>query len=268
MRPLIELARRGFRSVGVDIRKVQPPSAPADERAAIFKSLVALRYGLEACGHADDESRFLDFCSGHLRKSRSQLFQDILALYETGSKRGGYFVEFGATDGVDISNTVLLEREYGWSGILAEPARYWHADLRRNRNCAISTECVWHTSGETLLFNEAPDKVLSTIDAMSSQDYHGAAREDGQRYEVKTISLVDLLRRHNAPKVIDFLSVDTEGSEFDILSAFDFERYDVGLIAVEHNYTPARGKLHLLLSSKGYSLKFPGLSKYDSWYVK
>src|ERR1017187_1984592 len=54
-----------------------------------------------------------------LRISKSQLRQDLMVLSELDFKRGGYFVEFGATNGVTLSNTYLLEKEYGWTGILA-----------------------------------------------------------------------------------------------------------------------------------------------------
>src|ERR1700747_1449806 len=48
-------------------------------------------------------------------------FQDIFALLWSGGKRGGFFVDFGACDGLIVNNTVTLERQFGWSGILAEP---------------------------------------------------------------------------------------------------------------------------------------------------
>src|SRR5688572_29398394 len=82
----------------------------------------------------------------NLRKSRSEYGQDLLVLSQLDFKRSGYFVEFGATNGVDISNTYLLESEFGWNGILAEPARCWHEALGRNRRAHIETRCVWKES--------------------------------------------------------------------------------------------------------------------------
>ena len=64
-----------------------------------------------------------------IRNSKSQLGQDIFALFEVGFKEGGYFVEFGATNGVSLSNTYVLEKEFAWGGILAEPAMRWHRDI-------------------------------------------------------------------------------------------------------------------------------------------
>jgi hypothetical protein len=99
-------------------------------------------------------------------------------------------------------------------------------------------------------------------------DRNAPHRVAGARYDVLSVSLDQLLADHGAPRRIDYLSVDTEGSEFDILNAFDFQRYDVRVIAVEHNYTQSRDKLHGLLTSKGYTRKFELLSCWDDWYVK
>ena len=70
-------------------------------------------------------------------KSKSQLGQDLFVLLETNFKKNGFFVEFGATNGVDLSNTYILEKQFNWQGILAEPAKVWNAELQRNRNCSI-----------------------------------------------------------------------------------------------------------------------------------
>jgi FkbM family methyltransferase len=247
----------------------EPPPRPALDTLDLFRAVVAIRNRLGAASHPQaDELAFIEFCAAHALRSRAQLLQDLFVLYMLGRKRGGFFVEFGATDGVNISNTVLLERDFGWSGVLAEPARFWHEQLRANRRCTIITGCVWHTTGETLLFNETADRELSTIDSLSSRDGHAPSRVNGERYEVRTVSLLDLLAQANAPRTIDYLSIDTEGSEPDILGAFDFDRYDIGIITVEHNYTPNRQLLHQLLVANGYERKFEALSQWDDWYVR
>ena len=52
---------------------------------------------------------------------KSQIYQDIFVLYTLNWKRNGFFVEFGATNGFDLSNSYLLEKDFGWKGILCEP---------------------------------------------------------------------------------------------------------------------------------------------------
>lgn len=200
-------------------------------------------------------------------KSKAQLKQDMFVLAELGFKRDGYFVEFGATNGVDLSNTYMLEKELGWTGILAEPAWVWHEDLIKNRTAKISFDCVWSKSHELLSFNQSSSAELSTIDDFSNSDLHAEARKTGDKYEVYTVSLLDLLKKYKAPKEIDYLSIDTEGSEFEILNAFDFDAYKIKVITCEHNYTPMREEIYKLLTSKGYTRKYTEFSRFDDWYV-
>lgn len=217
---------------------------------------------------SSDAIAFIDFCMANLRKSRSQIFQDLFVLFQSSQLQGGFFVEFGATNGVDLSNTWLLEKEFGWRGILAEPALCWHAALDQNRQCAIDKRCVWRASGETITFNETREPVFSTVHAFSDRDMHSERRVSGNQYEVASVSLLDLLIEHQAPQVIDYLSIDTEGSEFEILSAFDFTQYDIRLITVEHNFEGDRTRINDLLRDNGYQRKFQILSRWDDWYVK
>lgn len=225
----------------------------------------------EAARHPADGDQafsFFTFCLRHLTESRAQLLQDLFVLHHLGGRQGGFFVEFGATNGVDLSNTFLLEKSHGWTGILAEPARCWHEQLRQNRRCRIDHRCVWSKTGDSLVFNEAPAAEFSTIDAFSEADLHARIRSSGSRYPVQTVSLNDLLAAHGAPPTIDYLSLDTEGSELAILESFDFTRYDVRVITVEHNGTPARAGIHALLSGHGFTRKFERFSRWDDWYVK
>jgi hypothetical protein len=108
---------------------------------------------------------------------------------------------------------------------------------------------------------------LSTLEVAKPKDEHFAARIDGNKYKVITISLEDLLKSHDAPSYIDYLSIDTEGSEFDILNAFDFKSYSFGVITCEHNYTPARWRIKELLESNGYEHVHAEISDCDDWYV-
>jgi len=202
-----------------------------------------------------------------LQKSHAQLRQDIFVLSELNYKKNGYFVEFGATNGLDLSNTYLLETQYNWTGILAEPAIRWHAELSKNRTAKIDKRCVWRYTGETLIFNETDSPELSTLDSFSSCDGHAQAREGGKKYSVKTVSLEDLLTENHAPNFIDYLSIDTEGSEFDILENFDFQRYKFRVITCEHNYSPMREKLSALFQKNGYQKKYENVSKFDDWWV-
>ena len=204
-----------------------------------------------------------------LPRSKSQLRQDLFVLTEHRFKRQGYFVEFGATNGVDLSNSYLLAMEFEWKGILVEPAKVWIDQLRLNRpESHIETLCVWKETGSKIDFIETDASELSTLKMFSNKDVHSELRKNGRTYEVSTISLNDLLKKYDAPKQIDYLSIDTEGSELEILNAFDFSKHSFGVITVEHNHTPQRELIYSLLTSKGYKRIFETVSNIDDWYTR
>jgi len=204
-------------------------------------------------------------------KSYAQLYQDMFVLWYNNFKRNGYFVEFGSTDGKTISNTYLLEKEFGWNGIVAEPAKVWHDDLFKNRTCHIDTNCVWHTSNLTVEFDEGSYPEWSTTTDHIT-DVSRIHRGHSNVYEVNTIDLNDLLSKYDAPYEIDYISLDTEGSELEILKAFDFSKYKVNFISCEHNDHHEsnqwnRKKIYEFLTGKGYERVWAHLSAQDDWYV-
>ena len=109
-----------------------------------------------------------------LGTSRSQCLQDAFAILELKAwkyREPGFFVEFGATDGVALSNTYLLEKCFGFTGILAEPAKIWHKALEGNRKVAIETRCVWDESGKFIDFAEVLEPELSTARMYMGSDH-------------------------------------------------------------------------------------------------
>jgi FkbM family methyltransferase len=195
----------------------------------------------------------------------SQLGQDILAAHLFGNK--GYFVEFGAADAENISNTHLLEKKYGWRGILAEPNPVFHESLK-SRECHVDHRCVYNKTGNIVTFASVNDmKELSTIADYIESDRWSDVRKRNSTFDVETISLDDLLDYYSAPQTIEYVSIDTEGSEFDILSAYSFSR-DIKLFTIEHNYTDQRDSIYSLMISRGYVRILEGLSHWDDWYIK
>jgi FkbM family methyltransferase len=237
-------------------------------RVDAFFAFVAAKTEAERHPQAHLAQRFaVDSRDPKHDRSTSQLAQDRFVLFALGERRrDGFFVEFGATDGLELSNTYLLEREFGWNGILAEPNPAYHTALRRNRRCNISDDCVWSRSGETVRFQVVESyPPLSTMAEFQDSDQHD--RSGATTIEVPTITLNDLLKQHDAPRHIDYISIDTEGSELAILEAFDFSAYEVSAFTIEHNFGPAREKIQRLMQRHGYVRVFPAFSRWDDWYV-
>jgi FkbM family methyltransferase len=193
--------------------------------------------------------------------------QDLFVLEKLNFKTHGYFVEFGATNGKDLSNTWLLEKNFSWSGVLAEPGKNWHEELISNRESYISTKCVWKSSGELINFNQTVYPEFSTIGSLANFDGMEKSRETQEQYLVETISLQQLLHDAGAPKFIDYISIDTEGSEFEILSLFDFSEYQFGVLTVEHNHNHNETKIDQLLLDNGYVRVHRSISDFDGWYL-
>lgn len=202
-----------------------------------------------------------------LPASKGEIFQDLFVALCIGPDKAGFFVEFGAKDGVNGSNTWLLEKQFGWKGILAEPGRGWHASLASNRNCTIETDCVWIATGREVEFTQANHAGFSTISSYSGKDRHSLHRENGRTYLVKTVSLNDMLTRANAPRSIDYICIDTEGSDFDILSHFPFGEWDISVLTIEHNFREERNAMHALLTANGFVRVLTEQSMFDDWYV-
>lgn len=248
--------------------KATTPTAPV----LVGNALSALRRARETARKTESEEevfQFFDFVLPRIHNACGQLFQDLWVLWETGSKRDGFFVEFGVANGVWLSNTYLLEKELGWRGVIAEPNPVFFESIRQNRSCYISEKCVFSRSGESIRFLPAKEGEKSRIASIVPDDAHERlGARIATEISVETVSLSDLLIEAKAPSDIDYLSVDTEGSEYEILSAFDFNRWNVRLISAEHNRTSSRERVHHLLASNGYIRKWSELSAFDDWYVR
>ena len=202
----------------------------------------------------------------NIKMSKSQLNQDLNVLKFYNNKRDGFFVEIGASDGVTLSNTHLLEKSYKWKGICVEPIPHDFLQLKINRpNSMCCDNAVYNISGLEVKFDISnKEHLLSGISTHIDRHKH-IINKNKTTINVNTISLVDLLDKYHAPEFIEYMSLDTEGSEYEILKTFDFNKYKIGLIDVEHNYIePRRSQIKKLLTENGYV--YLGENKWDDSY--
>jgi len=204
-----------------------------------------------------------------LGKIYSQHGHEYIISLLLGNKKGGYFVEFGVIDGITNSNTYYLEERMGWNGIVAEPAKKWHKNLMKNRRVHIETDCVFSESNLDLEFIET-GKWKGGNTLMKHLNSDNKKRTISSKYLVKTISLNDLLDKYNAPRHVEFISIDTEGSELEIIKNFKFTKYSFSIICVEHNGNiEKRESLQKIFEENNYfKLPLPdSLTNVDDWYV-
>jgi FkbM family methyltransferase len=206
---------------------------------------------------------------------KSQLYQDMFASFVIGDKFEKTFFEFGATNGIDLSNSYTLERYLNWKGVLSEPSPQWHDELKKNRPYTnIVSECIWSESDKELNFFVSDVGVLSSLENFKESDKISmpgntqARVKNGKNIIVKTISLNDVIEKQFNSKSPSYISIDTEGSEYEILKNFNFKKYKPLVFTIEHNFTELQLKIDKLMHSNNYIRVFKFLTTFDAWYVE
>jgi FkbM family methyltransferase len=174
------------------------------------------------------------------------------------NKQQGVFVDIGAFDGTTISNTFFFEKELNWTGICIEPHPDSFKELVKARRCICINGCIAPQSGtEQFLYISAP-AVLSGL--FNTYDPRHVARiyqevqacnGKAKLIQMPCYTFNEVLQTHGI-KHVDFLSLDTEGGEYDILESIDFSLCPIDVITVEDNYDDPR--FAQLLEGKGYRL--------------
>jgi FkbM family methyltransferase len=194
------------------------------------------------------------------------LAEDLIAARLLDSHlRAGYYVDVGCHDPVKLSNTLLLHAA-GWRGINidANPAA-----VERMRQHRPGDVAVWALVGRP---GEDRELVVFGDEALSSADPGFVGRweqsaEVVRRVAVRSRSLTDILEEHAAPADFDFLNVDVEGMELEVLESLDLDRFRPRLIALEiHGFDaaePASSPVIRFLAARGYALRaYNGLTAF------
>ena len=209
----------------------------------------------------------------------SQIGQDKMVYNYYGSDFKGYFIELGAFDGIHLSNTYALEKN-GWNGICIEPDYNQFNKLKENRKCHTICELVYSDKREVEFIieernelskiknnNEEKDSSIQFLNDKSEPVLNTLNTDFHNKEKRTTTTLTEILQKCNAPTHIDYMSLDTEGSEYDILQGIDFDKYTFGILHIEHNYREIRRKnIREFLKTKGYS--FISENQFDDIYIK
>lgn len=174
------------------------------------------------------------------------------------NKRGGFFIELGANNGLFQSNTAFLEKEMGWKGILIEPSLKGYNQCKINRPNSISLNyaCVSKDYKEDYIKGDFEDN-----NPMGSINGHRIGRKN--LIKVKAITLEKILDEHCRTN-IDFLSLDTEGYEFEILKGLNLNKYRPKILLIEV-YTKDYNNIVNFLEVANYKLhsNFTNYNKID-----
>jgi len=179
------------------------------------------------------------------------------------NKRNGTFVDIGAYDGITISNTYFFEKELGWRGICIEPLPNAYVQLKNNRSAICINCAVGPNNGMTNFFDidakKFPELAMLSGELKYFTDAHIAnLKEVVAKYEgrIEIVSMAvrninDILLEYGFFN-IDFLSLDVEGAELDILNTLDFNTFKIRIMTVENNAREANPQIRQFLESKGF----------------
>lgn len=159
------------------------------------------------------------------------------------NKKNGVFLDIGAHDGKTGSNTYFFEKDLGWIGICFEPLPHLFEALSACRDVVCINACVAAQSGHvTFLHLDSVDEQLSGMCTTYDDRMLGIVLNDIKLYggqchvlELPSVRLDDALAQYGITHV-DFLSLDTEGSELEILKTIDFSKITIDVMTVENNF--------------------------------
>lgn len=173
------------------------------------------------------------------------------------NKKNGVFLDIGAHDGQSFSNTYFFEKDLQWKGICFEPLPHLFKKLRECRDCICINACVSKNEGTVpFLHLDSCDEMLSgmcgTYDARQLQTVMNDIAQFGGEckiLQVPSVSLNKIVKEYGINHV-DFLSLDTEGSELEILKSIDFSQITIDIITVENNFN--EGSIQTFLEENGF----------------
>lgn len=160
--------------------------------------------------------------------------------------RNGFYVELGANDGALASNSYFFELKKGWKGVLIEPAPnlYLRCLKRRGKNNSVfcracvpfdyQQEFVRMRYSDSMTISDNLDLDIGNYDEhINSGDKHLMPGESSFVFGAKSDTLNSILIEASAPGLIDFLSLDVEGAELDVLRGLDFKRFRFKYMMIE-----------------------------------
>lgn len=174
--------------------------------------------------------------------------------------KNGFFVDVGAHDGKSLNNTLFFEENNNWTGINIEPIKSVFEKLIINRpNCINLNVAVCNNDGETeFICNTGYTEMLSGIKDVYDSRHKQRLEYENRRYNsstniinVKTNKLQTICNEHNISH-INYLSIDVEGAEFEVIKSIDFNKIFIDIIGFENNYNDISVPIVKYLEERNY----------------
>lgn len=174
--------------------------------------------------------------------------------------KNGFYVDVGAHDGITINNTLYFEKNNNWTGINIEPIKKVFDKLVINRPNNINLNCACcNNDGETgFLSNTGYTEMISGIKDNFDIRHFMRLDFENKHYgstteliKVNTKKLETILDENNISR-INYLSIDVEGAEFEVIKSINFDKVFIDVIGFENNYDDVSVHIVEYLQNKGF----------------
>jgi FkbM family methyltransferase len=190
-------------------------------------------------------------------KFYSQDGQDEFLCKLFKNKKGGFFLDIGAYDGIKFSNTYFMEKSLGWNGICVEPNPKAFEELNKNRNCICLNCCVSESKGKFEFLSISGYGVmlsglLNFLDPQHLQRIDDSIRQFGGSktiIDLPSFRVETILEEHKITEV-DYCNIDVEGGEMSVLKSIDFSKINIRVFTIENNYSSK--EINSFLKRLGY----------------
>lgn len=192
----------------------------------------------------------IKFTFGDQKGQVDFLVNNVFNYEKKGLKKNGFFIDLACADGVSINNTYFLEKYLGWTGILFEPNPEYKKKILENRKSKLVTDCVTDRVGEKIRFRIDNGMLGGIVSEETDNNTRLRSKQlkKAKVIEIYSTTLEKELDKINAPKIIDYLSLDVEGAEWIVLRSFPFHKYMFVCMSIER----PNKDLDIILESKGY----------------
>jgi len=202
----------------------------------------------------------------------SQYYQDeFIDRYILSKKTNGVFIDIGAHDGIDLSNTYFFEKNRSYKGICIEPNPAVYKKLVQNRKCITVNAAIADVNGKLnyLQISGYAEMLSGIVDFYDPRHLeriecdlkqHGGTKDI---IEIESCKLDSLIAKHNF-SAIDYCSIDVEGAELNIIKSIDFSKVNIYCFSIENNYEDILISQHMVKNGYTHIGRLAG----DDIYIK
>lgn len=177
----------------------------------------------------------VDTSLGSQKGQIEYLLNNFFNYENNGLKKKGYFVDLACADGIQYSNTYFLEKYLDWKGLLIEPNPKFKESIIKNRTSTYVNECIGRNNTDIVRFRIDNFMFGGIVgDAYdNNKKFRKKELDNAEIISLKTKTLETILDEFKCPEIIDYLNLDVEGAEEEVLLNFNFKKYKFKFMSIE-----------------------------------